>query len=91
MVISSMAVFQEKCKVEYLEWRKKLGEETKISLKEISLNDVFVVWSCKALQNWKAIVGNKVDDILAEYTFNGNKGELYEDVYMKISNRCITE
>ena len=31
------------------------------------------------------------DGIYAEYTFNGDTGELYEDVYKKVANRCITE
>ena len=85
MVISSMDEFQLKCREEYVEWHKRFGE------REISLDDTFVVWSCKTLQNWKCIICNKVDNTLAEYTFNGTKGELYEDVYKKLSNRCITE
>ena len=85
MKISSMNEFQEKCRVEYILWNHKFGDE------KITFNDTFVVWSCKTLQNWKCIVGNKVDNTIAEYTFNGDKGELYEDVYKKLSNRCITE
>ncbi len=31
------------------------------------------------------------DGIYAEYTYNGDKQELYEDVYGKITNTCHTE
>lgn len=31
------------------------------------------------------------DGIYAEYTFNGDKQELYEDVYKKLTNTCHTE
>ena len=29
--------------------------------------------------------------IYAEYTYNGDKQELYEDVYKKLTNTCHTE
>ena len=31
------------------------------------------------------------DGVYAEYTFNGDKNELYEDVYQKMSNTCYKE
>ena len=31
------------------------------------------------------------DGIYAEYTYNGDKQELYEDVYKKVTNTCYTE
>lgn len=54
---------------------------------------VFVVWSCKILQNYKCLASTTVsgDGIYAEYTYNGDKQELYEDVYGKITNTCHTE
>ena len=85
MIINSMEHFQQVCRNAFVDLYNIYREP------EISYEDTFVVWSCKALQNWKCIVCNKVDNILAEYTFNGDKGELYEDVYKKLSNRCITE
>ena len=67
---------------------------TKTDLKTpIDLGDVFIVWSCKTLQNYKCLVSTTVsgDGIYAEYTFNGDKQELYEDVYKKLTNTCHTE
>ena len=55
----------------------------------ISLDDVFVVWSCKTLQNNKALLSTTVSDgIYYELTFNGDKNELYFDAYKKWQNIC---
>ena len=58
---------------------------------KITLENVFVVWACKTLQNYKALLSTTVsgDGIYAEYTYNGDKQEMYEDVYRKNSNRCL--
>ena len=52
-----------------------------------------MVWACKTLQNYKALLSTTVngDGIYAEYTYNGDKQELYEDVYGKLTNRCIKQ
>ena len=44
-------------------------------------------------QNYKALLSTTVagDGVYAEYTYNGDKQELYEDVYGKLTNRCIKE
>ena len=58
--------------------------------KKIYLDDVFVVWSCKTLQNNKALLSTTVSDgMYYELTFNGDKNELYFDAYKKWENRCI--
>lgn len=50
-----------------------------------------VVWYCKTLQNYKALVFAYCNGkgLYGEFTFNGDKGELYMDVYTKIENICI--
>ena len=58
--------------------------------KEITLDDVFIVWSCKTLQNNKALLSTKVSDgMYYEITHNGDKKEIYVDAYKKFENRCI--
>ena len=58
--------------------------------KKIYLDDVFVVWSCKTLQNNKALLSTTVSDgMYYELTYNGDKNELYFDAYKKWENRCI--
>jgi len=57
---------------------------------KISENEVYVVWSCKALQNNKALLSTTLHDgMYYELTYNGDKGELYVDAYKKFENRCI--
>jgi hypothetical protein len=52
--------------------------------------DVFVVWSCKTLQNSKALLSTTLfDGMYYELTYNGDKKELYLDAYKKFENRCI--
>lgn len=52
---------------------------------------VFVAWYAKVLQNHKALLGvsDPNDQHYYEVTYNGDKGELYLDVYNKEENICI--
>ena len=65
--------------------------------KRIATDDIHIVWYCKTLQNWKALVStNRVDGLYYEClyyecTYNGDKNELYLDVYTKIENVCIPQ
>ena len=52
--------------------------------------DVYVVWSCKILQNSKALLSTSLlDGMYYELTMNGDKKEIYFDAYKKFENRCI--
>ena len=88
MIITGMEHFQSVCKRKLVEWYNSQN-----NLENIDLSNVFIVWSCKTLQNYKCLASTTVsgDDIYAEYTYNGDKQELYEDVYVKITNKCHTE
>ena len=58
--------------------------------RKIDLDDVFVVWQCKTLQNWKALLSTTLSDgMYYELTYNGDKEEIYLDAYKKFENRCI--
>ena len=60
--------------------------------KKITEDDVFVVWFCKTLQNWKALVSTTVSDgMYYKVTHNGDKGETYLDAYKKWENVCIPD
>lgn len=62
----------------------------KTDKKQITKDDVFVVWSCKTLQNNKALLSTNIfDGMYYECTYNGDKNELYFDAYKKWENRCI--
>lgn len=57
---------------------------------KITIDDAYVVWFCKTLQNWKALVSTTVEDgMYYEVTHNGDKHETYLDAYKKWENRCI--
>ncbi|MDD6796286.1 MAG: DUF6275 family protein [Clostridiaceae bacterium] len=53
-------------------------------------DEIFVVWSCKTLQNKKAVLSTDlVNGILFEITYNGDKDEIYVDVYKKEKNYVV--
>ena len=52
--------------------------------------EVFTVWKCKVLQNWKYLISSTLPDgMYYEMTYNGDKDEWYLDAYKKFENRCI--
>ena len=58
--------------------------------KQITEEDVFIVWMCKTLQNSKALASTTLfDGMYYELTFNGSKGELYVDAYKKWENFTV--
>lgn len=58
----------------------------------ITNDNVFIVWFCKTLQNWKALVSTTISNgMYYEVTYNGDKHETYLDVYKKWENVCIPD
>ena len=52
--------------------------------------NVFIVWKCKVLQNWKYLLSSTLPDgMYYELTYNGDKKEWYLDAYKKFDNVCI--
>lgn len=57
---------------------------------EIPYYEVYIVWYCKTLQNWKALVSTTLNDgMYYELTLNGNKREIYLDAYKKWENKVM--
>ena len=55
---------------------------------QLTIDDVYIVWFCKTLQNWKALVSTNVSDgMYYEVTYNGDQQETYLDAYKKWDNR----
>lgn len=54
----------------------------------LSVDDLYIVWFSKVLQNWKAMVSttNPGDGLYFEVTYNGDKEATYVDTYIKVSN-----
>ena len=52
--------------------------------------DVFTVWKCKTLQNWKFLISTSLHDgMYYELTYNGDQQEWYLDAYKKFENRVV--
>lgn len=80
--------FVELCKRTVAEYANKHLDKS--DAKQITENDVFIVWMCKTLQNSKALVSTTLfDGMYYELTYNGDKKELYLDAYKKWENVCI--
>lgn len=59
---------------------------------EIPTFEVYTVWKCKALQNWKYLLSSTLfDGMYYELTYNGDKKEWYLDAYKKFENKVIAD
>lgn len=59
--------------------------------KEITAEDVYVVWQVKVLQNNKALLSTNLSDgMYYECTYSGDKDEMYVDCYKKQENFCVS-
>lgn len=56
MIITGMAHFESVCKKKLVNWYNKNGFADTPVMPPIDLSNVFVVWSCKTLQNYKCLV-----------------------------------
>jgi Family of unknown function (DUF6275) len=70
--------------------RMKTAKKVVADYLAIDAEDVYVVWFCKTLQNWKALLSTDTINtgIYFEVTFNGDRNELYLDHYAKLENRA---
>ena len=78
---------------DFLNWCKKEvcnytnSHLDKTDKTRITVNDVYMVWCCKTLQNNKALISTTLcDGMYYECTYNGDKKELYIDAYKKWDN-----
>jgi len=54
------------------------------------LDEIYVVWFSKTLQNWKALISTTLPDgMYYEVTYNGDKETAYVDAYRKVDNISI--
>lgn len=58
----------------------------------LTIDDVYIVWWSKTLQNWKALLSTTVSDgMYYEVTYNGDKQETYIDAYKKWKNKRVVD
>lgn len=56
----------------------------------LNRDNVYIVWFCKTLQNWKALCSTDVPDgMYFEIVHNGDKNETYVDAYKKWENFVV--
>jgi len=80
--------FLKLCKCIVVNYFNKHVDKT--DKKQITEDDVYIDWSCKVLQNNKALVSTNVSDgMYYEITVNGDKEEIYVDAYKKWENFVI--
>lgn len=77
--------------VKFLALVKKLvADYTNEHAISISTSDVYVVWYCKTLKNFKALASTILTDgMYYEITYNGHDNEIYIDAYKKFENRKV--
>lgn len=69
---------------------KKYAIEHLDKTDEITNFNVYVVWSCKTLQNSKALLSTDLKDgMYYECTMDGDKKKIYFDAYKKFENKAI--
>jgi crotonobetainyl-CoA:carnitine CoA-transferase CaiB-like acyl-CoA transferase len=70
--------------------RMKTAKKVVADYLAFDTDDIYIVWFCKTLQNWKALLStDRIDTgIYFEVTYNGDKDELYLDHYAKVLNRA---
>lgn len=70
--------------------RKAVADWYSQNREKITIDNVYLVWLCKALQNNKALLATtKPDGMYFEVTYNGDKNEMYLDAYSKVENVLI--
>lgn len=80
--------FIQLCKEEVVKYANEHLDKT--DKKEVTKDDVFIVWLSKTLQNSKALVSTTLSDgMYYELTYNGDKEEVYFDAYKKWENKAI--
>ena len=76
--------FEVKCKNALIKvLKEKYNEDFKI-------NELHLVWFARELQNYKCVIIDLSNNQrYYELTYNGNKDELYIDIYQKEHNICL--
>lgn len=73
------------CKNELLKYFNEHNDKTNNFV--LNESNIFVVWYSRILQNNKALLSTTIPDgMYYEFTYNGDKNELYVDAYKKWEN-----
>jgi hypothetical protein len=82
--------FQAKARRLVLEYLREHLDKT--DTVTVGLEDVYVVWFAKTLQNWKALISTSLPDkMYYEVTYDGDQQQTYLDAYVKLDNVCVLD
>jgi hypothetical protein len=77
----------KECLIRYFDKHKEKSDNF-----QLYKDQIYVVWFCKVLSNWKALLSTTINDgMYYEITYNGCKQETYVDAYKKWQNECIPD
>lgn len=83
--------YQDKARVLVFEYIKPRLEKTDKHV-TFAIDEVYVVWFSKTLQNWKCLISTTLPDgMYYEVTYNGDKAEAYIDAYKKFDNVVVPD
>ena len=86
-----METYQEKARRLVFEYIKAKLEKTDKHI-TFALDEVYVVWFSKTLQNWKCLISTTLPDgMYYEVTYNGDQHETYIDAYKKFDKVCVKD
>ena len=87
MIPESFMDRAKKIVVDYYNSRRDVSDSI-----EMQVDNTYVVWFCKTLQNWKCLISTVFPDgMYYEVTYNGDKNETYLDAYKKWENVCVKD
>jgi hypothetical protein len=82
--------FQAKARRLVLEYLREHLDKT--DTVTVGLEDVYVVWFAKTLQNWKALISTSLPGkMYYEVTYDGDQQQTYLDAYVKLDNVCVLD
>jgi hypothetical protein len=83
---------QDKARRLVYEYVKRVHLQAMTEHATFAMDEVLIVWYCKTLRNWKALVITTLpDEMYYEVTYNGEREETYIDAYKKWQNVCIPD
>lgn len=82
---------QDKAKQIVFDYVKSHLEKTDTHV-TFAIDEVYIVWWSKTLQNWKALLSTTLPDgMYYEVTHDGDNGKTYLDAYKKFDNVSIDD
>lgn len=91
-IINEPTDYPYKAKILVAQYVARKLRESRYRDMELPPYEIYVVWFCKVLGNWKALLSTTLPDgMYYEVVYNGAERETYIDAYMKTDNVVIKD